>query len=307
MRIAADPPTDIPVEWYFAPTGAPFLRVPTAFVSSNWDPIRLSGPPDVGEDRLATRKYSKGRNVWGYTGGCRIGTDLQFLQGLSADDLAHPATAGVPACCRPPSGKVYYPNVNMVSRAPVPPAGKLGPWDQTFATPAALLDDQVSAVQGGVVINPSQPGLPAPGKNYGALQFVSNPLPQGTVSPRPWTFAAGMKKQDGVNLDVRLAFWVGLADGTTGLLKLEIVPLSLSPVLAAVPGESDAWSGAFPGGLVDAAAGDVLVYELGYNATQQPGIGHSWRGFIAAQGINPVPLGLSITAQPQGIVSNAGL
>lgn len=60
MRPFSDDDTEIPVYWYFTDKKAPFLPVPSAFVSANWD-----AEPDyvasIGEGDRGKRKWANGR------------------------------------------------------------------------------------------------------------------------------------------------------------------------------------------------------------------------------------------------------
>lgn len=100
MRVCADPATDYPVAWYFAPPGAQLYPGEHSFGSGNWDFNHLVGPYQLGEQAGPLGNYSKGANIWGYLGKCQVGTPDQFVNGLSAADLELPPQP-LPACCGP--------------------------------------------------------------------------------------------------------------------------------------------------------------------------------------------------------------
>jgi len=88
----------IPIFWYFAPVGAKLFTGVSAFSSGVWDRDKPLEAYQTGDQAPYEYPYYNGKNIWGYTGQCRIGTDLQFERGLSAADLAKPLQP-VPTCC----------------------------------------------------------------------------------------------------------------------------------------------------------------------------------------------------------------
>jgi hypothetical protein len=90
----------IDVAWYFAPPGAKTFRGVNAFSSGIWDRDKPELPPLLGEQPPYQFPYSLGENVWGYVGQCKIGTDDNFANGLSLDDLTRTLTPPQ-NCCRP--------------------------------------------------------------------------------------------------------------------------------------------------------------------------------------------------------------
>jgi hypothetical protein len=90
----------MPVIWYFAPPGAKTYYGVNAFVSGIQDRDDPELPYQLGEQPPYERPWYNGKNVWGYTGQCIVGTPDQFANGLSAADLAAPP-APLPLCCTP--------------------------------------------------------------------------------------------------------------------------------------------------------------------------------------------------------------
>lgn len=89
----------IPIVWYFAAHNAKTYRYVHTFGPGIWDREKIAQPPLLGEQPPYARPYYNGENVWGYTGQCVIGTPDQFLNGLSARELAtNPPPK--PACCQ---------------------------------------------------------------------------------------------------------------------------------------------------------------------------------------------------------------
>jgi hypothetical protein len=94
----------MPVTWYFAPTGAKTFTGINAFGSGVWDRDTPALPPQLGAQPPYNSPYYNGKNVWGYRGLCRIGTDDQFANGLTqheATGLPPPPQSSIPDCCRP--------------------------------------------------------------------------------------------------------------------------------------------------------------------------------------------------------------
>jgi hypothetical protein len=94
---------DMPITWYFAPDGAKRLDCVNAFVSGIWDRDSPAVPPVLGEQPPYQFPFYNGKNVWGYRGLCRIGTNDQFAGGLTQQEATGtpPAQDTIPDCCRP--------------------------------------------------------------------------------------------------------------------------------------------------------------------------------------------------------------
>jgi len=90
--------TIIDVIWYFAPPGAKRYPHEHAFGSGIWDYNKIELPHQLGEQPPYDTPWYNGRNVWGYLGECSIGTPEQFLNGVSAAELAAPPPP-MPLCC----------------------------------------------------------------------------------------------------------------------------------------------------------------------------------------------------------------
>jgi Concanavalin A-like lectin/glucanases superfamily len=90
--------TVIDIIWYFAPPGAKRYHYEQSFTSGIWDYDKIAQPPLLGEQPPYDTPWYNGKNIWGYLGQCVIGTPQQFLNGLSAADLAAPARP-MPLCC----------------------------------------------------------------------------------------------------------------------------------------------------------------------------------------------------------------
>jgi hypothetical protein len=88
----------MPVVWYFAPEGAKTLQGVNAFTSGVWDRDKLELAPTLGAQKPYSSPYYNGKNQWGYTGQCQIGTPEQFQFGLTQADLEAP-TKPLPFCC----------------------------------------------------------------------------------------------------------------------------------------------------------------------------------------------------------------
>jgi hypothetical protein len=101
MRVCADPVTDYPVLWYFAPAGAPLFPGEHSFGSGNWDYDKILRPYQIGEQSTSPPGWYNGENPGRYIGKCFVGTAEQFLNGLTAADLAAPL-GPLPPCCQPP-------------------------------------------------------------------------------------------------------------------------------------------------------------------------------------------------------------
>jgi hypothetical protein len=94
---------DMPVVWYYAPKDAKTFRGVNAFTSGIWDRDTPAQPPELGEQPPYGYPYYGGENQWGYIGQCKVGTDDQFANGLTADEIAHPPATPLPGCCKAPA------------------------------------------------------------------------------------------------------------------------------------------------------------------------------------------------------------
>jgi hypothetical protein len=83
MRLVQGSNDSVEVVWYWAPADAkpgPYTRL----ASGNWSSDPVWPWLGVGEVQGAPRTYYNGKNVWGFKGDHRCGTDTQFAEGLTA-------------------------------------------------------------------------------------------------------------------------------------------------------------------------------------------------------------------------------
>lgn len=226
MEIASPggPSTIIPVVWYYAPSGAKLYRGLNAFgpaqddrdsTDSSFRPLAtyrlgVQFPPFL--QRVA------GKNVWGYTGQCTVGTADQFAGGLSAADLAA-VPLPIPACCAAvPPQQVWYLRQNLRPRQYPLPNAFVGIWEnQGDATVAGLLDDRPGSVVQSVDYTDSQP--PYLSHQVGVQQYLTGRLTPQEMGKKLWALSIGI--QDDVLppnfLEVLFGFY--LIDGNSGEVK----------------------------------------------------------------------------------------
>ncbi len=130
---------DMPVVWYHAPKNAKTFRGVNAFTSGIWDRDTPAQPPELGEQPPYGYPYYGGENQWGYIGQCKVGTDDQFANGLTADDIENPPEP-LPACCIAPAraglilgDRTPQPNVPAYLGCPNCPAGTWRYWHTTIS------------------------------------------------------------------------------------------------------------------------------------------------------------------------------
>lgn len=254
----------MPIAWYFAPADALTFFGVNAFTSGVWDRDQVELPPQLGEQPPYGYPFYNGLNIWGYVGQCRLGTDSQFANGLSAADLVAVPPA-IPACCAPAlTGQLWFLRHSLTPPQTVVPGTFTADWfNAGDATTAALLSPLPGDAPGGPTAVWESARPPFPG--FAMIQYLTAPLPAQTILAQNWTLVVG-------ELYVRFGAGGGgttadlnLIDGSTGLVKTALTPGGFTVVANLLVHPSPhAYNVSFPVIEVDAEFGDYLCLELGH-------------------------------------------
>jgi len=279
----------IPVAWYFAPPGAKTFYGVNAFVSGLEDRDTPALPPLLGQQPPYASPYSTGQNVWGYLGQCKVGTDEQYADGLSAADLAAPP-APIPACCAAPKiGQTWFLRHNLTPKNVVVPGLVVGSnWNNIGdAIDAGVLSDTPGTAPEGPNFTFSGFTAGIPPRAY--AQYLSPPLPAQTIPSQVWRFAVGQTITDSSAQKIKWSWTLSIIDGATGLQKSEI---ETAQVIGGQPVTSLGNHGVEVIRLVaDAiiAFGDFLCLEVGWLFQVFPPGVHSYDQTILDSGSLPTP------------------
>jgi len=295
--------TIIPVAWYFAPDGAKTFYGVNAFSSGRWDPSLPGVPPQLGEQPPYRFPKWSGANLWGYTGQCRVGTDDQFANGLTAADLAAPL-APIPTCCATPRiGQTWFLRADRHASQSLVPGVFLPGWSNSNQhTVAGLLSDTPGQV---VQTSPFMATFgPIVGEDTAAIQYLSDPLPAQTIPHQMWTIRVGEQALGSPFVEAIAEFQLWLIDGTTGFPKQLIKGLQQFGAVYTPSG------GPNGGGLdfnvfppTDVAFGDYLCLELGWHYSAFHGFLHNTLSAeIRDSGTMPIPNGINDNSSPMAIL-----
>lgn len=289
--VAGDPSSQIPVVWYFAPPGAKSISVPSNFRSLTWngEPLETF---DLGEQGPRGAYYN-GNNPWGYTGECTVGSDDQWLNGLTAAEFASPGP--MPACCRPPLPNVWYlrPELPAVQRKK--PGGWFGSWD---ATPLPAQAKQLSTQIGALTVPFYQLlRLPATSQPFfiAELQFLTPPLPNQTIPAGAWQIGLCAFAATDLFTLWSVGYWLTQLDANYNV-KAQIFTRNLAGTIrpgAAVGGLT--FYSQPTAGQITVAIGDVFCLEIGvagHSTSLTPY--SSWAGQL----LNSGPTAITANHQP---------
>jgi microcystin-dependent protein len=295
------------VAWYFAPPGAKLFDKEQSFSSGIWDYEHIAQPPLLGEQPPYAFPWFNGENPWGYTGQCRVGTDDQFLNGLTAADLVKPLDP-IPLCCAPPRlGQTWFLRHDLKPKQDVVPGQLVGSnWDNVGAPiDANVLSDNPGFNLGGKPFTVTVPSGAQPPTGF--LQFLTAPLPAQVIPSQLWLL--GFTRIFGAStgsVQHTILFTMSVIDGATGLQKSQILtglPIGGSPDLT--------------GGVRQLIAqrvvqdanidfGDYLCLEIGWAAIRIPAAAFTYGQEILDSGTVPVssnpvnPSPLSLLQYPPG-------
>ncbi len=311
MEIAGPdaPSTIIPVVWYFAPTDAKLYRGVSAFgpAQDDRDSVDPAFRPlwnyTLGVQFPPFLQRVVGRNVWGYTGQCTVGTAAQFAGGLTAADLAA-AARPIPACCAAvPPQQVWYLRSNLRPRQYPQPGVFVGAWDnQGDAAVPGLLDDRPGTVLQEVDFTDSQP--PYAIRQVGVQQYLSGRLTPQEMGSKPWGLAIGVEDDVVAPHFAELLFGFYLIDGETGGIKQTLREFGqlTNGILAILSPHAVRVRFATP--TFVASWGDYLCLEVGVH--YQPGLPLApWTLNLAFRdsGRSPIADGLNPNGDPLSVLS----
>lgn len=290
------------VAWYFAPPGAKLFDKEQSFSSGIWDYEHIAQPPLLGEQPPYAVPWFNGENLWGYTGKCRVGTDDQFANGLSAADLAAPLPA-IPACCATPRiGQTWFLRHNLKPPQSLVPGQFVGSnWDNIGApVSAGLLANTPGHPAEGPLFSVTLPTGSAP--QDGFVQYLTPPLAAQTIPSQQWFLAIGRDYTATGGPLISKAFTLSLIDGATGQQKAELLtsrPIGQQPMLTfGSRGESTAPT--VPEVVI--AFGDYLCLEIGWSVFRFPAASIHYNLVIVDSGSTPVFPANSINTNPLALL-----
>jgi hypothetical protein len=253
------------VTWYFAPPGAQLLGVPTTFTSSNWDNPPLFGQDNtVGEARDTPRVYSKGQNLWGYTGQCHTGSDDQWASGITAADYNNPPAA-LPDCCRPPFPNRWFLRPDLHPFQKTTPGAYLGVWTP-YGVPYSVAALSTTAGTSSIGYQGSAVDVHHVGPLRLVIQqFLSDALPGRTIAAANWLIGLAGSGQIIRNCQLTMAFSLRLMNPIDWSVRQTLFTLgTLGPLFSSNPFSLATFLKvqAFPAVVIQ--DGDVWLLEIGW-------------------------------------------
>lgn len=260
----------MPIAWYFAPPGAKTFYGVNAFARGFEEGEHTDLPPVLGnQPPFASPKWS-GANLWGYTGQCRVGTDEQFANGLSAADLAA-IPPGMPTCCATPrTGQAWFLRHNLTPPQTIVPGVVVGSnWTNGGdAIDAGLLSDTPGTAPEG----PTFSFNPPPGffAQTAFVQYLTAPLPAQVIAAQTWRFSVGRGLNATNFARIKMSWTLSVIDGTTGAQVSEIFTGAVIGAQPITTNGSHADQVVRMGTAATLNHGDYLCLEIGWQAGTVP-------------------------------------
>jgi microcystin-dependent protein len=292
----------MPIAWYFAPDGAKTIRGLNAFTSGIWDRDKPAQAPLLGDQQPYESPYYGGKNLWGYTGQCRIGTADQFANGLSAAELAAPLDP-IPLCCATPRmGQTWFLRHNLTPPQTLVPGQIVGSnWDNVGDPIVAGL---ISDTPGNVVEGPTFTAALFTGNapDKGFVQYLTPPLPAQIIPAQEWLLALGRIYGSTGGPQIGKLFTLSVIDGPTGSQKSEPITghtIGQEPMLTfGVQGEANG----FFAPAITLDFGDYLCLEIGWGVFRFPNAPITYGIAIRDSGTTPIPIGHNPNDSPLALL-----
>jgi len=254
----------------------------------------------LGEDRSAPRTYYTGENPWGYQGICRVGTDDQWANGLTAEEFSSPGP--YPLCCSTRTPTTWYLRAEKAGpQQPIPP-GLLGTYDYPNSNQLGkLLSTEPGNSPVGALLTANLPAESSvPTVTIGAVQYTSKRFAADTLMVGNFVLGFGSVADGGYNETNSGYANCYLINGQTGTVRFTCFTNRFIGMARVNVGLQTTCYQVIPHAFTQAYAGDFLCLECGFYFNEAPlQFARTWNGVIIGSGAT------TITADQQPIAAPA--